>query len=41
MLGHDNLLITIIAFIAAVIASINVFGGFFVTRRMMSMFHNN
>jgi NAD(P) transhydrogenase subunit alpha len=41
MLGHSNWLITVIAFISGAIAAINVFGGFFVTRRMIAMFHNN
>ena len=38
-IGHDNkTLITIIAFIGALVASINVFGGFTVTQRMLQMF---
>lgn len=36
--GDDNGLITGIAFIAILIASINIFGGFFVTHRMLKMF---
>ncbi|MDO5681849.1 MAG: Re/Si-specific NAD(P)(+) transhydrogenase subunit alpha [Propionibacteriaceae bacterium] len=36
--GSDNLAITIMAFIAILVASINVFGGFLVTRRMLGMF---
>lgn len=37
-LAHDNWTIKILAFIAVLIASINVFGGFTVTHRMLSMF---
>ena len=36
--GDDNGLTTAIAFIAILIASINIFGGFFVTQRMLKMF---
>ncbi|MBT4949540.1 MAG: hypothetical protein HON35_07110, partial [Actinobacteria bacterium] len=36
--GHGNTVITVLAFVAVLIASINVFGGFAVTRRMLSMF---
>jgi NAD(P) transhydrogenase subunit alpha len=37
-IGHGNTAITILAFVAVLLASINVFGGFAVTRRMLSMF---
>lgn len=37
-IGHGNTAITVLAFIAVLLASINVFGGFAVTRRMLSMF---
>ncbi len=37
-LGTGNALITVLAFIAVLIASINVFGGFLVTYRMLNMF---
>ncbi len=37
-IGHGNNIITGIAFVAILLASINVFGGFAVTRRMLSMF---
>ena len=37
-IGHGNAVITVLAFVAVLIASINVFGGFAVTRRMLSMF---
>lgn len=37
-LGSDNWFVTIVATLAVLIASINVFGGFTVTRRMLSMF---
>ena len=36
--GHDNWLIRILATAAILLASINVFGGFAVTRRMLGMF---
>ena len=34
----DNLLVTILAFVAVLVASINIFGGFLVTLRMLQMF---
>ena len=37
-IGHSNDTITAIAFVAILFASINVFGGFAVTRRMLAMF---
>ena len=37
-IGHGNTAITVLAFVAVLVASINVFGGFAVTRRMLSMF---
>jgi NAD(P) transhydrogenase subunit alpha len=37
-IGHDHTAITAISFVAILIASINVFGGFAVTRRMLAMF---
>lgn len=37
-LAHDNLAVKIVAFVAVLIASINVFGGFTVTHRMLNMF---
>jgi NAD(P) transhydrogenase subunit alpha len=37
-IGHHNDTITAIAFVAILFASINVFGGFAVTRRMLAMF---
>ncbi|STW04736.1 NAD(P) transhydrogenase subunit alpha [Klebsiella grimontii] len=33
--------ISVLAFIAVFIASINIFGGFYVTRRMLKMFRRN
>ena len=39
--GHDELLITILAAIAILLAIINVFGGFAVTRRMLGMFRRS
>ena len=37
-LTQDNFLQTVIAFLAITFASINVFGGYLVTNRMLSMF---
>jgi NAD(P) transhydrogenase subunit alpha len=36
--GHDDAAVTVLAFVAILVASINVFGGFAVTRRMLGMF---
>ena len=37
-LASDSLLVKLVAFVAVLIASINVFGGFTVTQRMLGMF---
>ncbi len=37
-LGHVSTAVTVLAFVAVLLASINVFGGFAVTRRMLGMF---
>ena len=37
-IGHGNTTITVLSFVAILLASINVFGGFTVTRRMLAMF---
>lgn len=37
-IGDDDTAVKILAFVAVLLASINVFGGFAVTRRMLSMF---
>jgi H+-translocating NAD(P) transhydrogenase subunit alpha len=37
-IGHGEPLVTVLAFVAILVASINVFGGFAVTRRMLGMF---
>ena len=37
-IGHGDRVITALSFVAILLASINVFGGFAVTRRMLSMF---
>lgn len=37
-LGSENMLVTVLAFIAATVASINIFGGFLVAYRMLGMF---
>jgi H+-translocating NAD(P) transhydrogenase subunit alpha len=37
-IGHADTTITVLSFAAILLASINVFGGFAVTRRMLSMF---
>ena len=39
LLSRDSDLQNIIAFLAVTFASINVFGGFFVTNRMLEMFN--
>lgn len=40
-LGSENLAVEIIAFVAAAVASINIFGGFLVSRRMIAMFRKD
>lgn len=37
-IGHGDTTITVLSFVAILLASINVFGGFAVTQRMLSMF---
>jgi NAD(P) transhydrogenase subunit alpha len=37
-IGHGGVVITALSFVAILLASINVFGGFAVTRRMLAMF---
>ncbi|MEU3557397.1 Re/Si-specific NAD(P)(+) transhydrogenase subunit alpha [Streptomyces fragilis] len=37
-LGHESRIVTVLSFTAILLTSINVFGGFAVTRRMLSMF---
>jgi len=37
-LGQGNLLVTVLSFAATLLVAINIFGGFAVTRRMLSMF---
>ena len=37
-LGRHGVAITVLASVAILVASINIFGGFAVTRRMLSMF---
>ncbi|HTI25477.1 MAG TPA: Re/Si-specific NAD(P)(+) transhydrogenase subunit alpha [Kutzneria sp.] len=37
-IGHSNIVVTVLAAAAVLLASINIFGGFAVTRRMLSMF---
>jgi NAD(P) transhydrogenase subunit alpha len=37
-IGHGDTAVTVIAAVAILLASINVFGGFSVTRRMLGMF---
>ncbi|KAB1503865.1 Re/Si-specific NAD(P)(+) transhydrogenase subunit alpha [Corynebacterium sp. 320] len=36
--GSSNIAVAALSFVAIVVASINIFGGFFVTRRMLTMF---
>lgn len=40
-IGHGNWVVSLLAFIAVLIASINIFGGFYVTRRMLKMFQKD
>jgi NAD(P) transhydrogenase subunit alpha len=40
-IGHGDAVVTVISAIAILLASINVFGGFSVTRRMLGMFSRN
>lgn len=40
-IGTGDLLVTVLAFIAVALASINIFGGFFVTHRMLDMFQRS
>ncbi|MGF6147742.1 NAD(P) transhydrogenase subunit alpha [Kingella potus] len=37
-IGQGNGFVSLLAFVAVLIASVNIFGGFFVTRRMLNMF---
>ncbi|GAA1376921.1 hypothetical protein GCM10009638_16130 [Luteococcus sanguinis] len=37
-LASDNIAVKVIAFLAVLLASINIFGGFTVTHRMLTMF---
>jgi H+-translocating NAD(P) transhydrogenase subunit alpha len=37
-IGHGNAAVTVVSTAAILLASINVFGGFAVTRRMLAMF---
>jgi NAD(P) transhydrogenase subunit alpha len=36
--GHDSVAVSVLAFVGILVASINVFGGFRVTARMLQMF---
>lgn len=40
-IGQGHLFVSILSFIAVLIASINIFGGFTVTKRMLEMFRKN
>jgi NAD(P) transhydrogenase subunit alpha len=37
-IGHAHTAVTVLAFVAILLVSINIFGGFAVTRRMLGMF---
>ena len=37
-IGSTNTLVTVLAVVAVLVASINIFGGFLVTLRMLEMF---
>ena len=39
--GSDNTVVTVLALIAVLVASINIFGGFLVTLRMLEMFRKD
>ncbi|CAA9374926.1 MAG: NAD(P) transhydrogenase alpha subunit [uncultured Nocardioides sp.] len=39
--GSDNLVVTVLALVAVLVASINIFGGFLVTARMLQMFRKD
>ena len=39
--GNENPIVTGVAFFAIVVASINIFGGFLVTNRMLAMFRKD
>jgi len=36
--GHDRVVVSVLSFAAILLTSVNIFGGFAVTRRMLSMF---
>jgi NAD(P) transhydrogenase subunit alpha len=40
-MGSSNIIITILASISVLIATINIVGGFMVTRRMLQMFQKS
>lgn len=37
-IGHESRIVTALSFVAILLTSVNIFGGFAVTRRMLSMF---
>ncbi|MFB7470830.1 Re/Si-specific NAD(P)(+) transhydrogenase subunit alpha [Kitasatospora sp. NPDC056184] len=37
-IGHESTLVTVLSFVAILLTSVNIFGGFAVTRRMLGMF---
>jgi NAD(P) transhydrogenase subunit alpha len=37
-IGHESWVVTALSFVAVLLTSVNIFGGFAVTRRMLSMF---
>ncbi len=39
--GSDNIVVTVLALVAVLVASINIFGGFLVTLRMLEMFRKD
>lgn len=41
LIGSGNLIVVVLSFVAMVIASINIFGGFLVTHRMLGMFQRS
>lgn len=37
-IGHESVLVTVLSCVAILLTSVNIFGGFAVTRRMLNMF---
>lgn len=37
-IGHESVVVTVLSFVAILLTSVNILGGFAVTRRMLNMF---